>query len=166
MAGPTRSKHGKGAAPSDDQIFHYIYAILHSDGYRARYADFLRRDYPRIPLPRDARCSMHLRASAVNSWSFTCCESTSGHKTGRWHNIAGGQRPTVGAYCYSGGTVWLDRKQESCFSDVPEDAWESHVRCIPGVRPVAQRIELDDSSPGVRFNTFKRWCLLFMSRVG
>ena len=34
-----------------DDIFAYIYALLHAPGYRARYADFLKIDFPRIPLP-------------------------------------------------------------------------------------------------------------------
>lgn len=33
-----------------EQIFGYIYAILHAPTYRARYAEFLRGDFPRIPL--------------------------------------------------------------------------------------------------------------------
>ena len=31
-------------------IFNYIYAILHSPTYRKRYAEFLKIDFPRIPL--------------------------------------------------------------------------------------------------------------------
>ena len=34
-----------------EDIFHYVYATLHSPQYRRRYADFLRSDYARIPLP-------------------------------------------------------------------------------------------------------------------
>jgi hypothetical protein len=34
-----------------DDIFAYIYALLYSPGYRARYADFLKIDFPRLPLP-------------------------------------------------------------------------------------------------------------------
>ena len=32
-------------------VFAYIYGILHSPSYRERYADFLKSDFPRIPLP-------------------------------------------------------------------------------------------------------------------
>ncbi|MBI2435014.1 MAG: N-6 DNA methylase [Candidatus Hydrogenedentes bacterium] len=38
----------KTVGPED--VFHYIYAVLHVPGYRQRYADFLKRDFPRIPL--------------------------------------------------------------------------------------------------------------------
>jgi hypothetical protein len=34
-----------------EKIFHYLYAVLHSPGYRQRYAAFLRTDFPRIPIP-------------------------------------------------------------------------------------------------------------------
>src|SRR5581483_2194917 len=33
-----------------EDVFCYIYALLHSPTYRARYAPFLKRDFPRIPL--------------------------------------------------------------------------------------------------------------------
>ena len=42
-----------GKKPSPEEILGYIYATLHSPEYRRRYADFLRRDFPRIPFPED-----------------------------------------------------------------------------------------------------------------
>jgi hypothetical protein len=33
-----------------EDVFHYIYGVLHSPTYRARYAEFLKTDFPRIPL--------------------------------------------------------------------------------------------------------------------
>src|SRR5690606_24939969 len=38
-----------GLTPED--IFHYAYAVFHSPGYRSRYAEFLKIDFPRLPLP-------------------------------------------------------------------------------------------------------------------
>lgn len=35
---------------SPEDVFHYIYAIFHSPLYRKRYAEFLRIDFPRVPL--------------------------------------------------------------------------------------------------------------------
>jgi len=35
-----------------EEIFGYIYAVLHAPIYRARYAEFLRIDFPRVPLPK------------------------------------------------------------------------------------------------------------------
>jgi hypothetical protein len=36
-----------------EDIFYYIYGVLHSPTYRARYAEFLKLDFPRIPFPKD-----------------------------------------------------------------------------------------------------------------
>ena len=45
-----RGGAGKGALTPED-AFHYVYGVLHAPSYRARYADFLKTDYPRVPLP-------------------------------------------------------------------------------------------------------------------
>ena len=45
---------GSGDLEADfgpEDVFHYIYAVLHSPEYRRRYADFLKSDFPRIPVP-------------------------------------------------------------------------------------------------------------------
>ena len=36
-----------------EDVFRYIYAVLHSPEYRRRYADFLKSDFPRVPLTDD-----------------------------------------------------------------------------------------------------------------
>jgi predicted helicase len=43
----------KEATPED--IFAYIYAVLYSPMYRKKYAEFLKTDFPRIPLPKDMK---------------------------------------------------------------------------------------------------------------
>ena len=45
-----------------DDVFHYIYAVLHSPEYRRRYADFLKSDFPRVPVTGD----LSLFAALVN----------------------------------------------------------------------------------------------------
>jgi len=35
-----------------EDVFHYIYAVFHSPEYRRRYAQFLKIDFPRVPLPK------------------------------------------------------------------------------------------------------------------
>jgi predicted helicase len=37
-----------------EEILGYIYAVLHAPTYRARYAEFLRIDFPRVPFPKTA----------------------------------------------------------------------------------------------------------------
>ncbi len=51
--GQFQQQYGAGVSKWD--IFHYVYALLHHPTYRARYAENLKRDLPRIPLAPDAR---------------------------------------------------------------------------------------------------------------
>ena len=39
--------------PTPEQIFHYIYAVLYSNTYRTKYAEFLKIDFPRVPFTSD-----------------------------------------------------------------------------------------------------------------
>lgn len=52
LLGPVWDGRGdlaKTLGPRD--LFDYIYAVLHAPGYRSRYAEFLKSDFPRIPTP-------------------------------------------------------------------------------------------------------------------
>ena len=40
-------------APSPEEILAYVYAALYTPAYRQRYAEFLRRDFPRVPFTAD-----------------------------------------------------------------------------------------------------------------
>lgn len=58
-AGATGGKRlaGTAAGPTGtfgpEDVFHYMYAVFHAPGYRSRYAEFLKRDFPRLPLASD-----------------------------------------------------------------------------------------------------------------
>jgi hypothetical protein len=45
-----------------EDVFHYIYAILHSPTYRSRYAEFLKIDFPRVPSTSDPALFRRLAA--------------------------------------------------------------------------------------------------------
>ena len=42
-----------GRKASPEEVFHYIYAVLHSPSYREKYKEFLKIDFPRIPYPKN-----------------------------------------------------------------------------------------------------------------
>jgi predicted helicase len=39
--------------PKPEDIFYYIYAVFYSNIYRAKYAEFLKTDFPRVPFTKD-----------------------------------------------------------------------------------------------------------------
>lgn len=46
--------------PPPEQIFFYIYAVLYSNTYRTKYAEFLKIDFPRVPFTKDYRLFMKM----------------------------------------------------------------------------------------------------------
>ncbi|WP_375672162.1 MULTISPECIES: DEAD/DEAH box helicase [unclassified Bartonella] len=68
-------EHFKAAYPNEtitkDDLFYYVYGILHSEDYRARYADNLCKELPRIPCVK----------SADDFWKFV----TAGRELGHLH---------------------------------------------------------------------------------
>lgn len=48
--------------PSPEEVFHYVYAVLHAPAYREKYAEFLRRKFPRVPFAADRRLFASLAA--------------------------------------------------------------------------------------------------------
>uniref|UniRef100_UPI0035D0C38C type ISP restriction/modification enzyme n=1 Tax=Bartonella sp. AA83SXKL TaxID=3243439 RepID=UPI0035D0C38C len=67
--------HFKAAYPNEtitkDDLFYYVYGLLHSEDYRARYADNLSKELPRIPCVK----------SAGDFWKFV----TAGRELGHLH---------------------------------------------------------------------------------
>ncbi|WP_208442301.1 type ISP restriction/modification enzyme, partial [Bartonella raoultii] len=67
--------HFKAAYPNEtitkDDLFYYVYGILHSEDYRTRYADNLSKELPRIPCVK----------SAKDFWKFV----TAGRQLGHLH---------------------------------------------------------------------------------
>uniref|UniRef100_UPI0035CFEFB8 type ISP restriction/modification enzyme n=1 Tax=unclassified Bartonella TaxID=2645622 RepID=UPI0035CFEFB8 len=65
----------KAAYPNEtitkDDLFYYVYGLLHSEDYRARYADNLSKELPRIPCVK----------SAGDFWKFV----TAGRELGHLH---------------------------------------------------------------------------------
>src|SRR5208283_4639097 len=91
------------------EILGYIYAILYSPEYRRRYAENLKIDFPRIPLPgslnlfRDfARLggqlvALHLLESPRLDKSFT--------------TYTGSENREVENVSHARNTVWIDKAQ-------------------------------------------------------
>lgn len=48
-----------------EDIFHYAYAVFHSPTYRQRYDEFLKIDFPRLPLTSDRELFRDLAAKGA-----------------------------------------------------------------------------------------------------
>lgn len=75
---PGRSQKDGGSELTKEDIFYYVYGILHSPEYRKRFAANLSKELPRIPLAQDfaafsqagrALAELHLGYEEVEPWA-------------------------------------------------------------------------------------------------
>ena len=58
-----------------EDVFNYIYAVFHSPTYRTRYAEFLKSDFPRMPLTSDLNLFRELCAKGAELVALHLLES-------------------------------------------------------------------------------------------
>ena len=103
-------------------LFDYIYAVLHSPSYRERYKEFLKIDFPRIPYPTDWEKFRDLAEKGEELRQLHLMEDLPS-KTGVTFPVAG----SLQVDCYR----WLDNRvyinAEQYFDGVPESAWNFFI---------------------------------------
>ena len=112
--------------PTPEAIFYYIYAVFHSPTYRDRYAEFLKIDFPRVPLTSndslfrqladygEQLVQLHLMASPKLNNLIT-------------EFIEEGDRTVApGHPKYQDGAVQINKNGDK-FTGVPESVWNFYV---------------------------------------
>ena len=144
---------GKEADPED--IFDYIYGVLHSPHYREKYKEFLKVDFPRIPYPKNADEFEHFRScgNALRELHLM-------HNVPESHVRFERQGSMMVDYLrwewnkddgYS-GNIWINDTQ--CFESVPAQAWEFY---IGGYQP-AQKWLKDRKGRKLEFDDIRHYC--------
>jgi len=113
----------KGLTPED--IFHYAYGVFHSPGYRSRYAEFLKIDFPRLPLTSNLELFRALARFGGELVAFHLLDSPKLEKP--ITRFVGTARTEIEKISYSDQTVWLDKAQSTGFAGVSENVWEFHI---------------------------------------
>lgn len=111
----------KTCGPED--IFDYIYAILHSSTYRERYKEFLKIDFPRVPFTSNKDLFWKLVALGRELRLLHLLESPALSALITQYPVAGDN--IVEKPSYKDGKVWINAKQY--FANVPKEAWEFHI---------------------------------------
>ena len=133
-----------------EDVFHYIYAVLHSPSYRSRYAEFLKIDFPRIPITTDldlfrALCSrgaalvrIHLLTSPALShrtvgFPIPAANGENLVEAGHPRYVAPGENDPESGEPVETGRVYISKGNPKTgmrgqyFEGVPADIWEFHV---------------------------------------
>ena len=111
-------------------ILNYIYSILHSPTYRIRYSDFLKTDFPRVPITSNLKSfqklcklgkeliDLHLLESHKVSIFITTFPMSGDHRVEKGHPVFKGIKN-------KSGRVYINPTQY--FEGVPEDVWNFHI---------------------------------------
>jgi hypothetical protein len=122
-----------GVSPED--VFNYIYAVLFSPTYRARYAELLKGDFPRVPVARSLKLFRNL--SGIGSTLVGLHLMRSPTLDNLVTTYVGPKNPKVQRVGWSGDAVWLDAGMErknqvassgtAGFVGVTEAVWGFHI---------------------------------------
>ena len=104
------------------ELFDYIYAVLHSPNYRTTYKEFLKIDFPRIPYPTSAEEYHRLTTIGGQLRRMHLMEDVPQSKNAQF-NTPGNN--LVDKPQFKDGSVWINKEQ--CFSDVPQIAWNFYI---------------------------------------
>ena len=119
---PQMGPFGTPEGVSPEEILGYIYAILFSPTYRERYYEFLKYDFPRIPLPTDIEYFRKLAALGQDLIHWHLLKDVQGPPR---HRFEGEGDAVVSKVRYAGGHVWINATQH--FTDVPEAVWHYEI---------------------------------------
>ena len=132
-----KGSHGLPAGLTPEDIFHYAYAVFHSPGYRSRYAEFLKIDFPRLPLTGDLEL---FRALAGLGGELVALHLLESPKLDNFiTTLIGSGEFQVEKVSYSDETVWLDKGKNARFPWRAGGGVELPHRRLPSLREVAQR---------------------------
>jgi len=106
-----------------EDIFDYIYAVLHSPNYREKYKEFLKIDFPRVPYPKDTKTFKELFALGAELRSLHLLESPKVNQFITTYPVAGSN--VVEKPAYKDSKVFINKDQY--FGNVPEIAWNFYI---------------------------------------
>lgn len=109
---------------SPEELFGYIYAILHAPTYRTRYTEFLRIDFPRVPFPESAD---DFETLSGLGWALVQAHLLRELPRRGLAGYHGKGVHTVEAVHYSPEQKagWINKSQ--FFKPVPQDVWDFHI---------------------------------------
>jgi predicted helicase len=119
--------HGTGKELTPLDVLDYCYAVLHSPAYRAKYKEFLKSDFPRIPFPTDAKKFRALVQLGGKLRQLHLLEWEGIDKYITQYPVGGNNAVTkkMGKGDFTDGKVWINDTQY--FANVPDVAWNFYI---------------------------------------
>jgi hypothetical protein len=107
-----------------EELLGYIYAVLHTPTYRARYAEFLRIDFPRVPFPRICRRFRGAFGARLGAHSGAPAAPVAATRAGR---LSRQGRPFPRDRALFAGRASNYHQQDQSFNLVPPGVWDFQI---------------------------------------
>lgn len=114
-----------GTEPTPEDIFYYIYAVLYSPTYRKRYEEFLKIDFPRVPLPSNHDVFKELSNLGKDLVDLHLLKHPELEKTEVGFPKAGSNKAEKVTYDEKDQRVFINKDQH--FEGVPKEVWEYRI---------------------------------------
>jgi len=111
--------------PTPEEIFHYIYALLYSNAYRKKYAEFLKTDFPRVPFTKDYKLFHKLAEKGEELVELHLLKSRKLVKPIAKCEGSGDLRVKKVTYDPTKACVYIN--PEIWFAGIPSEVWEYHI---------------------------------------
>ncbi|MFZ7103720.1 MAG: type ISP restriction/modification enzyme, partial [Peptococcaceae bacterium] len=108
-----------------EDVFDYAYAIFHSPTYRTRYAEFLKIDFPRLPLTSNKKLFKSLAERGSELVSLHLMESPVLDALITKYPIDGSHKVEKGEYSDNNQRVHINKTQY--FEGVPPEVWDFQI---------------------------------------
>jgi predicted helicase len=116
-----------GHTPAPEDVLAYIYAVLYAPSYRKRYADFLKRDFPRVPLTRNRALFDRLVETGRELIALHTFDTVLPRITR--YDVPGSNEVEKVRYATptaeASGRVYINAAQY--FGGVPQAVWDMHI---------------------------------------
>jgi predicted helicase len=108
-----------------EDIFNYAYAVFHSPTYRSRYAEFLKIDFPRLPLTSDKGLFRALVAKGAELVSLHLMESPKLNNLITKYPVVGPNQVETVRYDEANQRVYINKSQY--FAGISPEVWNFHI---------------------------------------
>ena len=121
----SRGRGAGGEAFTPEQLLHYVYAVLYSNTYREKYAEFLKIDFPRIPFTSDYKLFLQLAELGEQLTELHLLKSRSLNKPVAKYKGKGDDRVEKPRYDEERQAVFVNEK--NYFEGVSTEVWNYHI---------------------------------------
>jgi predicted helicase len=110
---------------SPEEIFYYIYAVLYSEKFRTKYAEFLKIDFPRVPFTKDYKLFKKLSEYGKRLVDLHLLKSHELDSPIAHFQVEGSNRVEKPKFDSNTGRVYINKEQY--FEGISQDVWSYQI---------------------------------------